>query len=508
MSGSTGATDWPVPRTRSAPGAGEGLLHPAPLLAVGMLLLNDHVLKSAAPGLVTGKLSDVAGLLFFPLLLVAVVEVAAGLAGRWQGPSTRAVTAAVAATGLTFAAVKLTPVGEAAYEAALGLLQWPFGAVADLVAGRPMGPPHRVDLTPDPTDLLALAVLWVPLTIGHRRATPATGSAARLRAYDLAVAVLGLALLAGATVDGWAHTHQRLALEEILTPWHAVVYVAFLLAAAVLLGPPVVAALSGRAAHAAIPRGYGASVLGVVLFAGIGLADVGWHVAFGIEADAEALLSPTHLGLGGAAMLIALGPLRAAWLAGHDEPAPADWPSFLPAALSLVAVTGIAAFALHVANLFVDPWPRYPYAVTDLHWYGPHIGVAAAVVQTVVLMVPALLVVRRWPSPPPGTLTLLVGGTTAGLTFLHDQATLVGAPVLGGFLADLVLLALRPVTGRGRTLAFGAAVPASVFFAAFVVLDATGPVAWSAHLIGGTVALAGATGLALAALVSSDPPRS
>src|SRR5690606_8292496 len=49
------------------PVAGDGLLHPAPLAAIGLLLLNDHWLKAAFPGSITGKLSDFAGLAFFPL---------------------------------------------------------------------------------------------------------------------------------------------------------------------------------------------------------------------------------------------------------------------------------------------------------------------------------------------------------------------------------------------------------------------------------------------------------
>jgi hypothetical protein len=51
------------------PVPGDGLLHPIVLLAIGILLINDHVLKSAWPGAVTGKLSDIAGLVFFPLLV-------------------------------------------------------------------------------------------------------------------------------------------------------------------------------------------------------------------------------------------------------------------------------------------------------------------------------------------------------------------------------------------------------------------------------------------------------
>lgn len=43
------------------------------VLSVGLLLLNDHVLKATWPGLVTGKLSDVAGVAMVAILLTAAV---------------------------------------------------------------------------------------------------------------------------------------------------------------------------------------------------------------------------------------------------------------------------------------------------------------------------------------------------------------------------------------------------------------------------------------------------
>lgn len=45
------------------------LMHPLSVGAVLLLLLNDHFLKSTVPSVLTGKLSDFAGLFFFPFLL-------------------------------------------------------------------------------------------------------------------------------------------------------------------------------------------------------------------------------------------------------------------------------------------------------------------------------------------------------------------------------------------------------------------------------------------------------
>ena len=47
--------------------------HPAVLGSVALLVLNDHLLKQAYPGWLTGKLSDVSGLVFFPVLLAMLL---------------------------------------------------------------------------------------------------------------------------------------------------------------------------------------------------------------------------------------------------------------------------------------------------------------------------------------------------------------------------------------------------------------------------------------------------
>ncbi|MBA2380712.1 MAG: hypothetical protein H0V73_01260, partial [Chloroflexi bacterium] len=489
--------------------------HPVVLGAILVLVLNDQVLKRAWPGVTTGKLSDVAGLVFAPLVLVAVAELLLGAPGRWDRPSRRMLTIAVGATGLGFAAVKLIPGFETAWEAALGAIQWPASAIGDLLAGRSLPPIRPVVATPDVTDLVALPAIWIAHTVGLARVNRGGVNVAARAAgmtrtwwYELGVAGLGVAMLAGATVDGWAHTHDPNSLETIFTPWHAIVYASFSLVAFLVFAPSLAARLEGRNPVGAIPAGFGWSVVGVVAFGLVGLLDLAWHVAFGLEADTEALLSPTHLGLGVTSALIASGPLRAAWQRPDERPGEATWPSFLPPILAVVAIAGVAAFALHPLNLFVDAWPRWPYSLFDATWYGPNIGIAGAIVPTVILMIPLLELLRRWPDLPAGTATLLSGGTMAGLTFLHDGQVLIGAPVLGGVLVDLAILALRssPLPAAARPGArsgmwpIAALAPGLLFAAYFLVVSRTGPVTWTAHLIGGTIVLTAITGLALALL--------
>jgi hypothetical protein len=127
------------------------LLHPIALAALAILIVNDHVLKDLWPGVVTGKLSDFAGLVFFPLLVCTLVRRVS-------------ITAVIAATGIGFAAIKLWQPATALCELVLGMLQWPFRALAAgaFVAVEP------VDIVRDPTDLVALVALAVPWWITRR----------------------------------------------------------------------------------------------------------------------------------------------------------------------------------------------------------------------------------------------------------------------------------------------------------------------------------------------------
>ena len=111
------------------------LLHPIALLAIAVLLANDHWWKAACPSWWTGKLSDFAGLTFFPMLLGLGLE-------ALRVPGRRAVLVSVLATSLVFTLVKCWPSATDLYRHCLGLLQ--------------SGGWQPVDAVTDPTDLIAL----------------------------------------------------------------------------------------------------------------------------------------------------------------------------------------------------------------------------------------------------------------------------------------------------------------------------------------------------------------
>ena len=137
------------------------MLHPVFVGAVLVLLVNDHGLKDRWPGVLTGKLSDIAGLVFFPLLLLALVEIFRSWT-RFPPPSRRFVTICVVLTGLVFAAAKLLPTADGALELAWGWARWPVDALAGWSV-------RTVVIVSDPTDLLTLPALSIAWGIGRRR---------------------------------------------------------------------------------------------------------------------------------------------------------------------------------------------------------------------------------------------------------------------------------------------------------------------------------------------------
>jgi hypothetical protein len=144
-------------------------LHPVALLALVTLIVNDQLLKAFWPGVVTGKLSDVAGLVVAPLVLVGLWEIGQWVTGRWRGPSRSVLVVAIVAVGLVFAAIQMWEPASEAYGWALGAGQWPFRAVAAALTGASTPTMSPVVATADAEDLLALPALAVTWWLGRRR---------------------------------------------------------------------------------------------------------------------------------------------------------------------------------------------------------------------------------------------------------------------------------------------------------------------------------------------------
>ncbi|MFF5051940.1 hypothetical protein ACFY1S_01980 [Micromonospora sp. NPDC000663] len=141
-------SDPETPRD-GAPTTLSWLCHPSTLLALAVLVVNDHVLKAAFPGLLTGKLSDVAGLVLTPPLVAVLLTL---LVPRL--PARAAALVALASVGAGFAVVK-----SSGYAAELASSAWTVLAGPSLV---------RADRT-DLLTLPALALAWWSWTRSRRR---------------------------------------------------------------------------------------------------------------------------------------------------------------------------------------------------------------------------------------------------------------------------------------------------------------------------------------------------
>lgn len=161
---------------------GSQLLRPEACLALLVLVGNDHFLKLAYPGVLSGKLSDLAGLFLLPVVCQAAFELIStairGVPPRCQASQrTLAVAVTLAIVGFTY--VELSTFGDQLYRLGMGVLQWPYWALRCSLQGLPLPSIRAVNATPDPTDLIALPLALARLLGARARQTlqvPGAGS--------------------------------------------------------------------------------------------------------------------------------------------------------------------------------------------------------------------------------------------------------------------------------------------------------------------------------------------
>ncbi|WP_437688829.1 hypothetical protein [Sorangium sp. So ce176] len=150
------------------------LRHPLFLGALALLVVNDHLLKGAGllPGALTGKLSDLAGLVVAPVLAAALVN----------ARTSRGRALAFAAVAAPFAAIKLS------------------AAAAQLLVGLVGLAGLRWRIWQDPTDLAALVVLVPAWRLSARAASSREASARSAEEGSRTAWVLERAILGAAAV--------------------------------------------------------------------------------------------------------------------------------------------------------------------------------------------------------------------------------------------------------------------------------------------------------------------
>ncbi len=336
-------------------------------------------------------------------------------------------------------------------------------------------------------------------------------------AYDYLIAVLSAFYVGGVYLDGWAHQHIP-TLETFFTPWHAALYGGFGLVAAALVLTAVRNWLRGYSLTHAMPIGYDLSLLGVIIFMLGGVGDLIWHTLFGIEANVEALLSPTHLILVTGMILIVTGPLRAAW---HRAGGEKNWKTLLPVLLSLTYTLSMFAFFTQYAHPFGQTYAAVnhePFNGSESGiFYNQALGIMGILGQTAILMGLVLLAVRRW-ALPFGSLGLMLGVNTLLLTLMRAGAytdqnlstgivPMVAVALLAGLAGDALLARLKPSADRPLEFhLFAFLMPAILYALYFAAIEFFGGgVWWSIHLWAGAVFLAGIVGFLLS--YAMLPPR-
>jgi len=337
---------------------------------------------------------------------------------------------------------------------------------------------------------------------------------------DLVTVLLATWLIGGIGLDGWAHSNLERQLESFFTPWHAVFYSGFVATALWVLW----LVQTRRADHVtwtqAVPRGYGLGLVGVAVFAVGGVGDLLWHQVFGIETGIAALLSPTHLLLFTGVALILLAPFRAAW--SSPEPPSAGLLGLLPAFLSITLLTALVAFFFQYSSLFsIDlafsasepvrvPQGQPPQLVGVFEAWAQDIqikGIMAALVTSLLLVAPVLLMLCRWRLPfgAATILFLVVAAIIVALDEFRAWENLIGAAA-AGVAADAAIARLRPAPDRaGAFRAVGSLVPMAVIGCTFLAAVWRFRLGWPAELWTGTVFFGGLAGYALAVLMQPTP---
>jgi hypothetical protein len=258
----------------------------------------------------------------------------------------------------------------------------------------------------------------------------------------------------------------------------------------------------------------------VFLIGGIG--DLLWHLAFGVESSAWALVSPPHLMLIVGASLAMLAPVRAALIRGGD----ASLRERMPALLSFMGfLGGLAFFTMLAYSAFATVGeapaailPGTSGSVLDLFAsFDFARGALSVLVRSVLIAGIALFIAARF-RPRFGSLTLTVGALgVAAMTMIYlpdiGKTLLEVAPfIVAGLFADLLNAKMLPFDGAMRRVQlFGFIVP-FVYWVLALGLDAAtaGGLWWSPAAVAGVILCSGLAGLFVATTITatSSPAKS
>jgi hypothetical protein len=305
-------------------------------------------------------------------------------------------------------------------------------------------------------------------------------------------------LVTGLQLDAYAHATTP-ELETFWTPWHAVLY-----SGIAVSGLTLVWLLRSRLPRIptyetvlALPNALRVPMLGMAFLLVGGGIDTLWHNVFGIEQGLEIFVSPSHEMIILGMFLVAMGPaLMLATSSGNR---------LKPSQATLVTISALlSALPLHIYSLHASVFGNAffgssPDAGADGFdgFGGERIYSTSAQVfhgylaSTVLLLLPIVLIGRRWRLPI-GVPTVLVAfpAFAMHLMFFSQEPEwwipiTISAATAGVELLFRLLKPIVPLPGEAGWVVLGGLAPALVWTAYFAVADAQVGVHWNVHIVTG-----------------------
>ena len=282
----------------------------------------------------------------------------------------------------------------------------------------------------------------------------------------------------------------------------------------------------------AIPVGYGVAILGFFSLGLGGPVDFIWHAKYGFEVGVDAIYSPPHLLLFFGGLLVSSTGIRAMW-AKNDIVL--DLKGFAPVILSATLFIGVMGFITMYLSAFMsnvtptsdfvhdyqqnfkDPFDDqsvglihgltgYGDSIWPYYYYSASHGIASEIVTTLILLGPALLMLRRWRVPFGAMTTIFLGyGLLASIMTSYRDWVLIIPLVLAGATIDV----LQKRSGEQRlTLggirAVGPIAAAVLWLSYYGVLALDKGIGWEPTLWVGALMVGVMSGFGVAFLVA--PP--
>ncbi|WP_433794871.1 hypothetical protein [Actinoplanes sp. CA-252034] len=338
------------------------------------------------------------------------------------------------------------------------------------------------------------------MTTSVERARPTEDAGASFTARERWVLLVASAwLVIGLQLDAYAHATTP-ELETFWTPWHGVLYSGIAASGFTLLwimrsrlpGIPTYRSVL------ALPNALRLPLAGMAFLLVGGGVDTLWHNIWGIERDMEIFVSPSHEFIILGMALVAMGPtLMLAAVPGERLGVSGG---FLVGVSTLFAVLPVHIYSLHASSIGFrhlgsgnEEIPIFSPDAQLVHGY---------IVSTILLLLPFIVIGRRWPLPL-GLPSVLVAIIAVLMHLMFDSRddwwpALTLAAV--SFAIEAVWRLVTPLLklpANGRWVLFGLLTPPVAWGTVLLVGKIqTGSTGFNIHMTSGLLTLTALTGVA------------